>query len=109
MENNLRRDFAPVAPVAQNATRKRVVAPIERDGKTFWLRVGAAFQNKDQSWNLYLDAMPINGRLQMRDWDEPWEGRGRGGAGGAAAIPAASTLALPAMNDSEGGRDGLPF
>ena len=87
--------------------------PIERDGKTFWLRVGAAFQNKDSSWNLYIDAMPFNGRLQLRDWDEqPWE-RGRGGGGGGSAaggVPGFGTLSLPTMGGSDNDNlGGLPF
>ena len=113
MENNLRRDFSTGAPSAGNATRKRVVAPIERDGKTFWLRVGAAFQNKDSSWNLYIDAWPVNGKLQLRDWDEqPWDSRGRGGHGASGAVPGVSSLALPTFDAPENenrGNDGMPF
>jgi hypothetical protein len=111
MENHMRRDFTTGVPAVNNAGRKRVVAPIERDGKTFWLRVGAAFQNKDSSWNLYIDAMPFSGRLQLRDWDEPWEGRGRGGAPGG-ALPGMGSLSLPSLggglsdNDNQG---GTPF
>lgn len=39
----------------------------ERDGQKFWLRVGAAFRNRDGSINIKLDAMPTNGELQIRD------------------------------------------
>ena len=39
----------------------------ERDGQKFWLRVGAAFRNRDGSVNVKLDAMPTNGELQIRD------------------------------------------
>ena len=50
-----------------------VYAIIERDGKSYWLRVGAAFPNRDGSVNLYLDAVPVmSNRLQVReqrDWD----------------------------------------
>ncbi len=55
--------------------RKRVVCPVTgKDGKTHWLRMGSAFLNKDNSINLYLDCLPVNGRLQVRDWDDPpWE------------------------------------
>ena len=52
-----------------------------RDGKKHWLRIGAAFENKDGSWNVRLDAMPVNGTLHIRD-PEPVEGReGRGATG----------------------------
>lgn len=51
--------------------RKKVLCPVSgKDGKTFWLRMGAAYENRDGSWNLYLDALPVNGRLQIRDWDD---------------------------------------
>lgn len=39
------------------------------DGKprTFWTKVGVAFENRDGSWSLHLSAMPVSGKLQMRD------------------------------------------
>ncbi len=42
----------------------------EKDGKKFWVRVGVAFVNRDGSLNVRLDAMPVNGRLQIRDPQE---------------------------------------
>ena len=55
--------------------RKRVVCPVSgKDGKTYWMRMGFAYVNKDNSINLYLDGLPVNGKLQVRDWDDPpWE------------------------------------
>ncbi len=101
MEAIARRDTSPAANPS-NATRKRVVAPIERDGKTFWLRVGAAFQNRDLSWNLYIDAMPFNGRLQLRDWDEPYKNGPMGGQGGGGTLelPAVSGAGAASVNDN---------
>ena len=32
-----------------------------------WVRVGVAFENKDGSLNVLLDALPLSGRLQIRD------------------------------------------
>lgn len=51
---------------------KKVLCPIKsKDGeKTFWMRVGSAFVNRDGSLNVYLDANPINGKLQIRELDE---------------------------------------
>ena len=40
----------------------------EKDGRRFWVRVGAAFVNRDGSLNVRLDAMPVNGTLQIRDY-----------------------------------------
>jgi len=49
----------------------KVITPIEKkDGSTFWLRVGTGFPNKDQSINLYLDAMPFTHKLQIREVEE---------------------------------------
>ena len=65
--------------------RKRVLCPIEKDGKTHWLKLGVAFVNKDNSINLYLDGLPTNGKLHVRDWDEaPWDKRA--GANGMTGI-----------------------
>jgi len=34
--------------------------------KPFWLKVGAAWVNKDGSFNVQLDAHPVNGALNIR-------------------------------------------
>ena len=36
-------------------------------GKNHWTRVGVGFVNRDNSINVVLDAVPVNGRLQIRD------------------------------------------
>jgi hypothetical protein len=59
---------------SKNNEPKAVFALTERDEKTFWTRIGAAFTNKDGSITLQLDALPVSGRLQVRD-DEPREER----------------------------------
>jgi hypothetical protein len=41
-----------------------------KSGKTYWLRIGNAYVNADGSTNVYLDAYPANGKLQIRDLDE---------------------------------------
>ncbi len=40
----------------------------KKDGKDIWLRVGSGFHNRDGSLSLLLDAMPINGRLHVREY-----------------------------------------
>jgi hypothetical protein len=42
--------------------------------KSYWTRVGVAFVNRDGSLNLHLDAIPISGKLQVRD-AEPYDRR----------------------------------
>jgi hypothetical protein len=38
------------------------------EGKDVWLRVGTAFENRDGSISVLLDAIPTNGRLQIRQY-----------------------------------------
>ena len=38
----------------------KVISPIDRkDGGKFWLRCGTAYVNKDNSINVYLEALPL--------------------------------------------------
>ncbi len=39
----------------------------ESNEKVFWPKVGAAFLNSDSSLNVVLDAIPVNGRLHIRE------------------------------------------
>jgi hypothetical protein len=38
------------------------------EGKDVWLRVGSAFENRDGSTSVLLDALPVGGRLQIREY-----------------------------------------
>ncbi len=55
-------------------TWKAVYTIVERNDKKFWIRVGTAFVNKDQSINVRLDASPTNGQLHIRE-SEPYGSR----------------------------------
>ncbi|MCC7537528.1 MAG: hypothetical protein IT379_14990 [Deltaproteobacteria bacterium] len=64
---------------------KVVYTVVERPGgKSFWVRIGAAFTNRDGSLTVRLDALPTNGTLQVRD---PMPERGAGAATGTDDIP----------------------
>jgi hypothetical protein len=52
---------------------KQVLAMTERGGKTYWSRIGIAFVNRDGSITAKLDAVPVSGQLQIREWDQPRE------------------------------------
>ena len=41
--------------------------------KNYWLQIGVAFTNKDGSLTVKLNALPLNGELQIRD-PKPNEG-----------------------------------
>ena len=48
--------------------RVKDVYTIVRNGaKGFWQKIGRAHVNKDGSLNVYLNALPINGELNIRD------------------------------------------
>ncbi len=65
-------------------------AILERNGKTVWLKVGAAFPNRDGSIAVLLDAYPAGAhRLQIREQRE-WERNGAGEGGGGRAESAAA-------------------
>lgn len=48
---------------------KIAYAVTERNGRSFWNRIGIAFMNKDGSINVKLEAIPVTGQLQLRDWE----------------------------------------
>lgn len=52
----------------KKATRqaRQVFAVVERNGKSYWVRIGAAFGNYDGSETVLLDALPVNGKMQIR-------------------------------------------
>jgi hypothetical protein len=46
---------------------KAVYTIAERNGRKHWVRIGIAFVNRDGSYNVRLDAVPVNGSLHIRD------------------------------------------
>ena len=52
-----------------NSARKVVYTVVEKPGdRSFWLRIGFGSVNRDGSINITLDAIPTNGKLQIRDY-----------------------------------------
>jgi hypothetical protein len=43
---------------------------IERGDRTIWSRVGSAFKNHDGSWNIFLDSVPLGGKIQIREVED---------------------------------------
>lgn len=88
----------------ESKTMKAVFTVVERSpGKSFWTRVGVGFVNQDGSITLRLDAVPVNGVLQVREW-EAYDRRGAeasSGAGGPGNDP-------PRVWRREGGPPGPP-
>jgi hypothetical protein len=42
---------------------------VEKGGRRYWNRVGSAFHNRDGSMNIFLDALPRDGKIQIREDD----------------------------------------
>jgi len=61
---------------AAKMDRLTVFAITEREGvdRAFWTKVGAAFKNRDGSYNILLDALPTHGKLHMR-FEDPQRAR----------------------------------
>lgn len=56
----------------ESITLKDVFTIAERaqgvpEAKDRWTKIGVGFVNRDNSINVVLDAIPLNGRLQIRD------------------------------------------
>ena len=46
----------------------KYVYTIKNQGEdNYWVKIGRAFVNKDGSLNVYLDALPLTGQLNIRD------------------------------------------
>lgn len=74
------------------SNRKEVwtVCPRGEGKKDYWLRVGTAFENRDGSWSIVLDALPTNNKLIVREersreerGDSPPRRQARGSSGSA--------------------------
>ena len=87
----------------------KVVTPIEKDGKNlYWMRLGSAYTNKDDSINVYLDAIPVNQKewkLQLREMDEEDFKKKDGTFAARPALP----LNLPTTPPSAAHADAAPF
>jgi hypothetical protein len=62
--------------MAEGANKMMLVYTIvEKEGmeKSFFVKIGACFHNRDGSLNVYLDALPTNGRLHIREKPEDRE------------------------------------
>lgn len=89
----------------------KVISPIERrDGGKFWMRCGSAYTNKDESINIYLDAVPVGKEvtLQLRELTEE-ELRERAEKRASFASHSGSQGAPPATTGSMPSTQGVPF
>ena len=52
----------------ENNKVKLVYVISERSGRNYWTKIGIAFQNADGSLNVKLEAIPVGGEMQIRDF-----------------------------------------
>ena len=74
---------AAVGGLAAATGSKRPLAAfqiVEKKGydRPFWNRIGSAFVNRDGSINVFLDSVPLQGKIQLRE-DTPKPERGERG------------------------------
>ncbi len=52
-----------------DSSKMKIVYVItDRGEKKFWNRIGVAFVNRDGSINVKLEAVPVKGEMQIRDY-----------------------------------------
>jgi len=87
----------------------KVLSPIEkRGGGHYWMRMGSAYRNKDNSINVYLDAIPKGSdwKFTLRELDEEDLRKREAYAGGGTS----TTLGLGiAGASSSSNNDQVPF
>ena len=52
----------------ESSKMKIVYVITQRNGKSYWNRIGVAFVNSDGSINVRLEAFPVSGEMQIRDY-----------------------------------------
>lgn len=79
-----------------------------KEGKSFWNKIGVGFVNQDGSINGEMFAVPVDGKFQMRDFEER-DGQGSGSKGTRTrASKPKEADGTPDMKDTFGD-DEIPF
>ncbi len=75
---------------------------VESNGKSFWLKIGVAFVNRDGSLQVKLDALPTNGVLQLRDYESREDYLARRAGAGQPALPSVGFGDVPEFGATSG-------
>jgi hypothetical protein len=52
----------------KSSSNRAVFTIVTKPGdRKYWVKIGIAHINRDDSWNVYLDALPLDGKLQIRE------------------------------------------
>lgn len=62
------------------------------DRGAVWVKAGSAWVNRDGSLNVYLDVLPLDGRLHVREALEKREGLDEPRSSPAAELPTAASM-----------------
>lgn len=92
------------------------VCPRGEGKKDFWLRIGTMWTNRDGSFTITLDALPLSDRLVIRD-EQPRDDASGGGNGGGqqrrgnggGQQPPARSSRRDDFGGQGGGSDDIPF
>jgi hypothetical protein len=93
----------------------KIITPIEKkDGTKYWMRLGTGFANKDDSINMYLDAIPFSpGKeavLQLREMTEEDFRRGSNNERAQGPANSSGTFVPPSANPNQtASNDAVPF
>lgn len=73
-----------------------------REGKegarsTVWVKAGSAWINRDGSMNVYLDVLPLDGKLHVREYSEKREAGGDTRTSSANGSPAGAAHGADSM------------
>lgn len=73
-----------IGVVMDSKQLKIVYVVTEKGDRSFWTRIGVAYPNRDGSLNVKLEAIPLQGHMQIRDYTprEETAGSGAGARGG---------------------------
>ena len=59
---------AGTPPTKKGSSNRAVFTIVTKPGdRKYWVKIGIAHINRDDSWNVYLDALPLDGKLQIRE------------------------------------------
>ena len=85
--------------IMESSQMKIVYAITERGERSYWTRIGVAYTNRDGSLNIKLDAIPVSGTMQVREWTRREDGLSTEGQQRQARsrAPRQTEATLPAM------------
>ena len=79
-QHDMPRSATPAQGTRQPTKSVFTVVDKPDGSRSYWTRIGAGWINRDGSITIKLDALPVNGTLQVRDADDRRDAAPTGGA-----------------------------